>query len=311
MFKKSKFEVILRKLEEPTASKKQLDALCDYLKNDNVYHPIFESYISRRIQGNIHPEKLLNIAYHLEKNDKTKYLSKTLNRQVVSHMLLKSEGVDQFIFMNRHDTRTENHILGNLIAHFSDYANPDTWIELIDKIVPSIGMDKHTLILKMLDAGEYRSFRNLVLVEKLPLEDQLLLIAKALEIGNLWYAKVLDWTKPDARNFLTDSLRKNGDQDKFATALRNTSISIEQLESCYTLTQFIEIHINDIPGTITRLYHRAEQEGRWDYLLTLGSNKNKKELLRSIVKSKDQELIDKFFSLYKNSPEVKHLVPFM
>jgi hypothetical protein len=226
-------------------------------------------------------------------------------------MLLKNEGVDQFIFMNRHDTRTENHILESLIEHFSEYSNSNNWIELINKITPTVGFDKYTLILKLLESGEFRSFRNLVLIEKLPIEDQLLLIVRALEKDSIWFSRILDWTKGDARNLLSKSLVEDGDNDKFATALRNTSISIEKLESCDSLNAFIEAHINDIPGTIARLYYRAEQEERWEYLLTLGSNKNKKELLRSIVKSKDQEMIDKFFSIYATHPEVKHLVPFL
>jgi len=311
MFMQPKFEVLLRELEGPTASKRQLDHLYKYLKNDNVYNPIFESYVSRRIHENIHPEKLLNLAYHMEKSEKTKYLSRSVNRQVVSHMLLKDEGIDQFIFMNRHDVRSDNHIMDSLINHFTGYSNSSNWIELINKLTPTIGIDKYTLILKLLESGEFRSFRNLVLIERLPIEDQLLLMVRALEKDSIWFAKILDWTKTDARNLLDMSITKDGDNDKFATALRNCTIPVEQLEACYTLTEFIDAHINDIPGTIARLYYRAEQEERWEYLLVLGSNKNKKELLRSIVKSKDQELIDKFFGLYKNSPEVKHLVPFM
>lgn len=298
-------------MEEPTVSKKQLDQLCDYLKNDNVYHPVFESYVSRRLHVNIHPEKLLNMAYHLEKNDKTKYLSKTLNRQVVTHMLLKDECIDQFIFMNRHDLRKDNHILESLIDHFSEYSDSKKWIDLVDRLTPTIGMDKYDFILRLLESGEFRSFRNLVLVEKLSTEDQLFLLSRTLEKDSVWFSKVMGWIKVDAQMLLADSIVKNGDQDKFAVALRNTSLSIEELESCIFLQSFIGNHINDMPGTIARLYYRAEQEGRWEYLLTLGANKNKKELLRSIVKSKDQEMIDKFFSIYATHPEVKHLVPFM
>lgn len=309
MFKKTKFEVILRKLEETVVSKKQLDQLCEYLKNDNVYNPIFESYVSRRLHVNVHPEKLLNMAYHLEKSDKTKYLSKTINRQVVSHMLLKDECFDQFFFMNRHDLREDNHVLNSLIENFFEYSQSS--FDVLNKIAPHIGIDKFELILRIMDSGEFRSYRNLIMTEKMTIEDQRLLVIKALETHNPSFDKLLDWAKSDARNHISGFLIKDGDNDPFAIALRNTAIPITQLESSYSLTQFLEAHVNDIPGTLARLYYRAEQENRWEYLLVLGANKNKKELLRSIVKSKDHELIDKFFSLYKNSPEVKHLVPFL
>lgn len=309
MFKKTKFEVILRKLEEPVASKKQLDQLCEYLKNDNVYNPIFESYVSRRLHVNIHPEKLLNMAYHLEERDKTKYLSRTLNRQVVSHMLLKDQCFDQFYFMNRHDLRKDNHILNSLIENFFDYS-PGSF-DIFNKIAPKIEIDKYELILRVMDSGEFRSFRNLTMTEKMPIEERRLLLIKALETHNPRFEKLLEWAKADTRNHISGLLIRDGDNDQFATALRNTMIPITQLEMSYDLNQFLEAHANDIPGTLARLYYRAEQEERWEYLLILGANKNKKELLRSIVKSKDHELIDKFFSLYKNSPEVKHLVPFL
>jgi hypothetical protein len=280
------------------------------MKNDNVYHPLFRNYVSRRLQDNIHPEKLLNLANHMEKDERTLFLSKGVNRRVVDSILLKNESFDQFYFMNRHDTRKENHILNTFLENYTDNSGSNSF-ELLEKISPYIGIDKFTLILKVMEYGEYRSFRNLTMMEKMPVEEQHSLIIRSLEIHSPQFMKLLEWARPAARNHISGLLIQNGDNDQFATALRNTLIPITELESCYTLSQFLEAHTDDIPVTLARLYTRAEQEYRWEYLLLLGANKNKKELLRSIVKSKDQKLIDRFFSIYKNSPEVKHLVPFM
>jgi len=309
MFKQSKFETLLRELEGPTASKKQLDKLRDYLKNDNVFHPLFESYLSKRLRDNIHPERLLNMAYHLEKSDETSYLSRTLNRQVVSHMLLKDECFDQFYFMSRHDIRTDRHVLNSLVENFFEYGSDS--FDALDKIAPYINTDKYEIILKIMDSNESRNYRTLRLIEKLPTEEYRLLLIRALETHSLQFIKIMEWPNAATTKHISELLIQNGDDDKFAVALRNTLILPSQLETAYSLSTLIEDHIQHIPVTAARLYYRAEQEERWEYLLILGANKNKKELLRSIVKSKDQEMIDKFFAIYKNSPEVKHLVPFM
>lgn len=309
MAKLTKFESLLREFEAPQMPKKHIEKLCEYLRNDNVYHPLFESYVSKRLQDNVHPERLLNMAYNLERDDRVAYLSKTINRQVADSMYLKKESFDQFYFMNRHDTRVDNHILVGFLDYFNDYFNDS--FEILDTIAPHIGVDKLTLILRMMENDDFGRIRNMRLMNKLPVEDQYLLMVRALESHNPHFINLIDWAKTEVLTHLSELIIRDGDKDQFASALRNTLIPITELENNFTLTQLLEIHSDEMPGTLARLYYRAEQEGRWDYLLLLGVHKNKKELLRSIVKSKDQDLIDKFFSLYKNSPEVKHLVPFL
>lgn len=312
MAKLSKFDTLLREYESATMPKKYIGQLRKYLENDNLYHPLFESYVSARLRDNVHPERLLNMAYNLERDDNTSYLSKTVNRQVAESMLLKNESFDQFYFMCRHDTRSDNHILDGFLNHFNDRIGySETSLDLLDKIVPYVGMDKHALILRMMGDETFGNIRNMRVMNKMTAEDQHTLMIRALEAHNPNFTTMIEWGKGDVHDRIKESLIKSGDNDQFAIALRNTLIPIDQLESSYKLNRMIELYSDYIPGTLARLYYRAEQENRWEYLLLLGVHKNKKEVLRSIVKSKDQELIDKFFSLYKNSPEVKHLVPFL
>ena len=292
--------------------KKYIGQLRKYLENDNLYHPLFESYVSARLRDNVHPERLLNMAYNLEKDDNTRYLSKTVNRQVAESMLLKRESFDQFYFMCRHDNRIDNHILSSFLDHFNDRIGySETSLGLLDKIAPHVGMDKHALILKMMGGETFGNIRNMRVMSKMSAEDQYALMIRAMEVHNSNFTTMVEWGKGDVHDLIKEALQKNGDNDPFAIALRNTLIPITELESSYKLSRMLELYSDYIPETLDGLYYRADQENRWEYLLLLGAHKNKKEVLRSIVRSKDQELIDKFFYLYKNSPEVKHLVPFL
>src|SRR6185369_5132908 len=134
MAKLSKFDTLLREFESATMPKKYIGQLRKYLENDNLYHPLFESYVSARLRDNVHPERLLNMAYNLEKDDNTRYLSKTVNRQVAESMLLKRESFDQFYFMCRHDNRIDNHILSSFLDHFNDRIGySETSLGLLDK----------------------------------------------------------------------------------------------------------------------------------------------------------------------------------
>lgn len=318
MAKLSKFDTLLREFESATMPKKYIGQLRKYLENDNLYHPLFESYVSARLRDNVHPERLLNMAYNLEKDDNTRYLSKTVNRQVAESMLLKRESFDQFYFMCRHDTRSDNHILTSFLDYFSDhfgYSNDS--FEMLEKIGPHIGSDKISLILKMMGDEDFGKIRNMRLMNKLSVNEKYDLMVRALETHNSSFCTMIETTfisgsgKGDIHDHLKEAISKNGDNDPFAVALRNTLIPITELESSFKLNRFLELYSDYIPETLDSLYYRADQENRWEYLLLLGAHKNKKEVLRSIVRSKDQELIDKFFYLYKNSPEVKHLVPFL
>lgn len=312
MAKLSKFNSLLREYENENMPKKYITQLRKYLENDNVYHPLFESYVSARLRDNVHPERLLNMAYNLERDDNTSYLSKTVNRQLADYMLLKKECFDQFYFMCRHDTRSDNHILNSFLEHFNDRVMySDNSIEILEKIAPHVGMDKYALILKMMGEETFGNIRNMRIMNKMTVEDQFDLMIRAMEVNNSNFTNMIEWGAGVIHDRIKESFIKDGDSGQFAKALQNTSIPIDHLESSFKLNKLIELYSDYIPVTLDRLYARAEQENRWEYLLLLGVHKNKKEVLRSVVKSKDQELIDRFFSLYKNSPEVKHLVPFL
>lgn len=310
MIKLSKFEELLYEFESPSVSKKQIDKLLQFLKNDHVYNALFDSYISRRLKSNIHPERLLSMAYNLEKNDGTKYLSESINARVADSITRNNESFDQFYYMNRHDTRTDNHILKSVIERIGDRLDTSV-MELVGKIAPNIKMDKHLLLLKAIGSVEFGSFRATLFMERISVEDQYMLAVRAFEEGVDFASKLIRFSNKALYDYTANSISQNGDQDQLISAIRNSTIEIDKIEYNDFLHFLLSRKGEHIPATLGRLYARAEKEGRFEYLLNVCAHKNKKDVLRTICQAKDKELIDKFFSIYKDHPEVKHLAPFL
>lgn len=306
----SKFENLLYEFEESSVSKKQIDRLISFFKNDNLYKPLFDSYVSRRLHNNIHPERLLNMAYNMEKHEATKYLSEAINDRIADSIILKDESYDQFYFMYRHDTRDEYHVFKTLLSKLGDRLD-DNVIKVINTIAPVIKRDKFDLIIEALGTFEFGNFRTMLFMDRLSAEEQYLLVSKALEKESITGLRMLRLSNSNLKNEIHKKVDNDGDQSIFATALRNTLIPIDTLESNEFINFIISTYGDKMPATLGRLYVRAEKESRYEYLITLGKHKNKKDVLRTICKANDKKLIDRFFSIYKNSPEVKHLVPFL
>lgn len=311
MSKHSKFEALLRELEASSCPDHDLSKLYKFLETDNVFVPLFESYIIKRLEANVHPERLLNLAYHLERSVDTHHLSERINKKLASKMIKEASNYDQFAFMYKHDARIERHVYTGVVDQLK-YASAQDLTQVADKISPFTGIDKHTLILSIMEKEfEMRHLSNLMIMEKLKIEDQYMVLIRALQSDSEIFAKIFDWGSGAFHIFLSDKLNRNGDDDQFLIALRTASIPTSQIQSSHILNGILNGQAHHIPETIDRLYQRAETEGEWEYLLTLGASKNKKVVLRSIVKAKNQKLTDEFFRRYKNCPEVKHLVPFM
>lgn len=311
MFITPPFERLLRVLEEAVVPHAHLKKLVKFVMHDNDYNvSLFDRYINLRLEKNIHPERLLNIAYHLEKNIVTQHLSERLNERLATSVVGDNKNYDQFYYMYRHDLRQERKVLPPLIKRMAGL-KIDILNKMAAEIGSNIGIDKHSILLQTMEVGDYyRGLLHLMLADQLPTEDQYQILLRALDKHSNVFFVLLECSIK-LRVHISEGLVRDGDRDSFATAIRNSLFPISELETSYSFNNMITTHNNDIPVTLTRLYAQAEKEERWEYLLKLGVNKNKKELLRSIVKSKDHEIIDKFFSLYKNCPEVKHLTPFI
>jgi hypothetical protein len=310
MSKFSKYESLLKELETCSISTKQQNALLKYMEDYHVYGPIFNSYISRRISENIHPERLLQIAYNAESHKDTVCLSQAVNARVADSLMLKEQGFDQFYFMNRHDTRTENHVFDAVIDKIGGRLDDNTF-SIVSKIATHCNLNTHSLMLKALGSGEFSAFRTMMFMDKLPVDDQYLLVVKALEEDNAIALSLLRPANGKLYRQVSKDVEDNGDNSQYATALRNTQIPIIELENNSFIYDLVDEKGSHIPDTLGQLYIRAEQESRWDFFMKVCEHKNKKEVLRVLCNVQDKSLIDRFFAIYKHHPDVKHLTPFL
>ena len=310
----SPFEKLIREFEEPLVSNDKVATLLEYIKGSTSlgrpYLSMFETYIGERLDNNIHPERLLNMANHFEKNKDTCYLSLLINRRVVLHIIYRNKAYDHFYYMCRHDERTHQHILNEMIVCLGP-ARISEAIRIIETIAPRINIDKHLLFLRVITFDEnshtlpYFSF-----LEALNIEDQYLLWSKVIETNSSLFS-YFSRIETVVQTYMLSCLDKNGDDDIFARAIRASNMPIATLEADHALNVVLSYCLEKIPLTIDCLFKRAELEERYYYLLILGRHKDKKELLKSIVKSKDPVLIDRFFYFYADCPEVRHLTPFI
>lgn len=310
MSKLARFEGLLYEFEEATVSKRQINKLVAFMKDSHLYNTLFDSYVSRRLEGNIHPERLLNLAYNLEKHEDLRYYSSAVNSRVVDKVVRDERNFDQFYYMYRHDTRSEYHIFPALIEKMGNRLDSST-SALAEKIASHINVDKYLLMLKAVGSIEFSSFRTTLFMDRLPVEEQYMLVSKAFEEASEVAPKLLRFSNKALYDYVTEKVIKEGDKDHLISAIRNSSIDIETIEFNDFLYFVFTKHGHHIPATLGRLYVRAESAGRYEFLLSVCANKNKKDVLRTICESKDKDLIDKFFQRYKHHPEVKHLVPFL
>jgi hypothetical protein len=299
------------------ASPESLANFTKLVELNKVFEYMFETYINQRLKENFHSQYLLNLIRNLEKSEKTSHLSKLVNERLVVFMTINRECFDHFYYLYRNEFRKERNVLDALIENLgrTPQSRFEEMMQIIDLISPNIGIDKYSLILLIMESkgpgGKARRLLNSVVMGKLEVPDRYMVLVRAVEKHSSQVYDLQNALVAEFKVFVSNQFKTNKDQDVLALALQRCMLPITQLYNCTFLNEVLYHNAENIPHTLDYLYHRAESENLWEYLLLLGVNKNKKELLQSIVKSKSHRLIDKFFLLYKNYPEVKHLAPFL
>lgn len=306
------FEKLISILESPGPFHREIKKLIAFMDGNTNYPPMFDNFIARRLRENIHPERLLNLVNHLESYEKTRHLSESVNRQIAGYVCFRSLYLDHFYYMCRHDERTGRHILNTVVWQLAHIKSKDA-IKVVDTIYPHILIDKYDLLYKILEADADGGFiRQSIFMNSLSVEDRYFTVIKVLKNDSPIFSGVQEvFMDMDFSTYCLERFQKSGDSDDLTKAIRSTKLTIKEFSRCYYFNDFILINAETIPQTIEHLYQLAEQGEEWRYLLALGSTKNKRDVLRSLLKSKDPEIIDLFFHLYRGYSEVRHLAPFL
>ena len=309
----SKFEAfkgLLSSLEEKTCSKHILDSIGSDLERNQIFASMFETHLMQRFRENIEFEILLNLINHLERSEYTQHLSELVNKKIAADIVWGKKNFDYLIYLCQHDTRPpERYVLNELIKQLG-LIRINEALDIVNIITPHIGIDKYTLLLKILEEGKGYINGFVIILNRLDVETQYLVLISAIETGSKIFRNLIDSIDVPLKVCISQEIAKFKDESDFAKAIRNSKFSASVFDST-NFNLFIEAYKEELPLTLDCLYKKAEAEGLWNYLFLLSHNKSRKELLKSLVKSHDNKIIDHFFLLYRNDPEVKHLAPFI
>jgi hypothetical protein len=304
------FTTLIQALEVPNAPISEVEKLIPFLSDRTID---FYTFLHMKMNEKIHPEQLLALAENLEKIRETYPLGLDVTKVVVRRMAYLHKNHDHFYYMCRHDSRIND---SNTLKYFVELLSNDILeksIILINEVYQHINLDKYTL-LAMVIAIKIKKYSTIIhsqdfVIDKLSLEDRYQVLVKSLELNDANVFAYLEEDLVDANfaKMIADNFTFNTDQDPLAIAIRNSTIDISVFDNRHFLNAAFN---SNMPLTLDFLFKKAEKAGLWYYVLELGLFKPKKELLRSIVQSKDQQLIEKFFALYNADPEVKHLTIF-
>lgn len=108
---------------------------------------------------------------------------------------------------------------------------------------------------------------------------------------------------------------KLSDDSLFCQAIREMysayNYSIFQLEKSNNLQKLLLSNPEKMPQTLEHILQVAIKVGSYDIIIQLGTCFPKRRILSILTEHGDQNLIDKFFFLYKEYPEIKNLTPFI
>ena len=104
------------------------------------------------------------------------------------------------------------------------------------------------------------------------------------------------------------------DNDTFCATIRSLNTinsSLSYLEKTPNIRKLLFENAEKIPQTLEHILQFAVNAKNYDIVIQLGAYFPKKRILQILTSQGDQQLIEKFFFLYKHYSEIKRLAPFI
>lgn len=294
-----------------------LDQLEKYALDDKEAHlleAIFNSHLNRRLIENVSLESIANLMVAIYSRPVFNNLALEFNGVITRQLLHKTDQRKYFYYLISINRSTDpNRLLGCALRQLSFMNNSQATIIFRD-LAKILSINEVDLILTVMSSafGNGRVSYLIQLFEESSLENQFILLIKSLDGGYDFYIEL-------ARNLydralyekLDSSVVNNGDNSLFCKALRNTSLSIIDLERCIYVNDILIKRKDLIPKTVDFLFEKANIENHYRFLLNFANLFSKRKVLQVISKLDDSEMVDIFFKKYANDPEVSHLKAFI
>lgn len=307
-----KFEKFIAGFEWPTASPEDITELIETIPTP-WFEGIFRSWIGKRLREGISKPALLQYITWSTKLPELRVIGSLVNDVVIGDVLLRHQHHDYLYYILNYEKRTDgSSMMVRLSRNMGPFRMEDS-LQLARDISNNTNYKYHEVILEVLqNRTDSHMLNNMITMSKLTPEDQLQIIALAcLKNSFVFKDLVLSLENDVLKHAVHYQSHSIPGEDKMVHALLHTELGIPVLEERHQLTTYLLQVGPAVPYLIKHLMDRAEKEERWNYVLKLAGAYNKKESLRILLRSKDPILIDKFFFLYKDYPEVQNLTPFL
>jgi hypothetical protein len=276
----------------------------------------FEVYLHSRLSQNIEDEKFTNIVQNIYVYGDLRRLLGEKLADFMSSEYLKGNFVHYFqkmAFAFPND-------FGLLLAHRTVYHISHNYNQS-DMVAKTRVLAQHTdytlswlmtiLGTHCIERGD--KFKFLLLLDHLELSERYDLLVESSRTHNMVFSEMED-ALGDGRFF--DYVNEQmTDESSLCKAIRSIytmhNSSLSKLEQSINLRRLLFNNPEKIPQTLEHVLQLATTSERYDIVIQLCSCFPKKRILGILTAHGDPNLVDKFFFLYKNYPEIKRLAPFI
>lgn len=276
----------------------------------------FEVYLHSRMSQGIDDELFTNIVQNIYVYGDLRRLLGEKLADLMSQEYLKGNFVSYFKKM----TMAFPNDFGLLVAHRTmyhishSYSQQET-IERTRQLSYDSGYTLQWLLLILgthcMERGDKMKF--LLMLDHLDMSERYDLLVESSKTYNIVFNE-MEEALGDGR-FFDYVNERMVDNSSLCKAIRSIftmhNSALSRLEQSINLRRLLFNNPEKIPQTLEHVLQLATTAERYDIVIQLGSCFPKKRILGILTAHGDPNLIDKFFFLYKNYPEIKRLAPFI
>jgi hypothetical protein len=276
----------------------------------------FEVYLHSRMSQGIEKEKFINIVQNIYVYGDLRRLLGEKLADMMSTEYLKGNFLDYFqSISNTFSSDFALLVLHRTTYHISHNYSNHEMLERAKELATDSGFRLPPLLcllgIHCLERGD--KIKLLLLIDQMELAERYDLLVEACRSNNKIFREMED-ALGDGRFFDYVNERMQDDSD-FCQAIQSisqmNSSSLSYLESSINMRRLLFQNPEKMPVTLEHVLQLAQAAQRYDIVIQLGSCLPKRKILRILTAHGDLNLIDKFFFLYKNYPEIKKLAPFI
>jgi hypothetical protein len=276
----------------------------------------FEKYLIKRLQENIAPQLLLNIMKNVVCYSNFAELDIAFNNFIVTNYLGSYKYKEYVYYLLKYDRRPINSICATLMWHLQ-FRNRSEALEEIKTLSKESNIEYFYLVMKLMEAyQEAPNIKNALLIDDLDVDSRYQLLLNSVRFISYpaFYALVSNMNDYDFSLYLKRKLYDEGDSNLFLRLLCDSKVSLEvnppQTDISNLCAIFLEVK-DKIPNTIKTLFEKAKTKEYLNFLLNFSDLFSKKDVLKVLLASNEQHLIDTFYRKHKEDSTIKGLLPFI